>query len=332
MNPAAFTPVIYVAAFLAVALLIQVAGSVFFDASASRSRVNRRLSMLDSGMKPEDVYAALVRKRPTLGSGEARLDRLYEDFFTYAHQAGLGLTPTRVISLTVAAAIIIWLISLALLSRASSAGIIVDGLLSAIGSVVIAFLGMFTWISSRRTARLRQIEQQLPLALDIVNRAIKAGHPVVSAVQLAADEMGDPIGSEFGLIDDETTYGLEFKDALANFAGRTGSADAQFFAVSVGIQSETGGNLGEILEGLADVIRGRINLGKKVKALASEGRMSAYILSALPAFVIGFLMLIAPRFYTDKMGDPIFWPVVVVVILLYIVGWFMIQRIVNFKY
>jgi tight adherence protein B len=187
-------------------------------------------------------------------------------------------------------------------------------------------------VSSRRTARLKLIEQQLPLALDVVNRAIKAGHPVVSAVQLASSEMGDPIGSEFGLVVDETTYGLEFKDALRNFADRTGSGDAQFFAVSVGIQSETGGNLAEILEGLAEVIRGRITLAKKVKALASEGRMSAYILSALPILMIAFFAIVSPNFYTDKFADPIFWPVVVVVALVYLAGWFMMQRIINFKY
>ena len=332
MNPTALTTIISVAAFLAVMLLIQALGSLFFSASASRGRVNRRLSMLDSGMKPEDVYAALVRTRHTLGSGDQRLDSFYENIFTYAHQAGLGLTPPRLLAITAGSAGGIWLISLVFLRQAQGAGFIIDGTLSALGSVVIACMGVYVWVTSRRNARLKLLEQQLPLALDIVNRAIRAGHPVVSAVQLAADEMGDPIGSEFGLIVDETTYGLEFKDALQNFAERTGSPDAHFFAVSVGIQSETGGNLGEMLEGLAEVIRGRISLAKKVKALASEGRMSAYILSALPAFVIGFLLLIAPAFYTSKIGDPVFWPTVAVVIMLYIAGWIMIQRIVNFKY
>jgi tight adherence protein B len=332
MNPAAFTPIIYVAAFLAVVLLIQALTSFFFTASASRGRVNRRLSMLESGMRSEDVYAALVRTRHTLRSGDQRIDNFYENIFTYAHQAGLGLTPVRLTAITGGLAVVIWLISLVFLRQAQGSGFIVDGTLSAIGACVIACLGVYVWVTGRRNARLKLIEQQLPLALDIVNRAIRAGHPVVSAVQLAANEMGDPIGSEFGLIVDETTYGQEFKDALKNFADRTGSPDAHFFAVSVGIQSETGGNLGEILEGLAQVIRGRINLAKKVKALASEGRMSAYILSALPIFVIGFLMIIAPSFYTTKMGDPVFWPTVAVVIILYIVGWIMIQRIVNFKY
>ena len=179
---------------------------------------------------------------------------------------------------------------------------------------------------------MKALEEQMPLALDVINRAIRAGHPVVSAVQLAASEMGDPIGSEFGLVVDETTYGFAFKDALTNFAHRTGSPDAHFFAVSVGIQSETGGNLAEILAGLAAVIRGRATLGKRVKALSSEGRASALLLSALPAMLISALFMMHPTFYTSKFSDPIFWPAVAGVSLLYVLGWVMIRRIVNFKY
>jgi tight adherence protein B len=171
----------------------------------------------------------------------------------------------------------------------------------------------------------------MPLALDIINRALRAGHPVVSAVQLAANEMGDPIGTEFGLILDETAYGHEFKDALTNFARRTGSPDAHFFAVSVGIQSQTGGNLAEILAGLAAVIRGRCTLAKRVKALASEGRASAYVLSALPPLLVSFIALTQPSFYTSKFGDPIFWPTVAVICAVYFLGWVIIHRIINFE-
>jgi tight adherence protein B len=172
----------------------------------------------------------------------------------------------------------------------------------------------------------------MPLALDVINRALRAGHPVVSAVRLAADEMGDPIGSEFGLIVDETTYGFEFRDALMNFARRSGSADANFFAVSVSIQSETGGNLAEILDGLATVIRSRSSLAKRVKALSSEGRASAALLSVLPVLLITVMMLTNPAYYTTKFSDPIFWPTVGGVFTTYMIGLLMIHRLINFKY
>ena len=144
--------------------------------------------------------------------------------------------------------------------------------------------------------------------------------------------MGDPIGSEFGLIVDETTYGFEFREALVNFARRTGSPDAHFFAVSIGVQSETGGNLAEILEGLAVVIRGRMMLAKRVRALSSEGRASALLLSALPIFLIAFILTTQPSYYSSKTSDPIFWPVAGGVFVTYLVGLLMIRRIINFKY
>jgi len=179
---------------------------------------------------------------------------------------------------------------------------------------------------------MRTLEEQLPLALDIVVRSLRAGHPVVSALQLVTTELGDPIGSEFGLIIDETTYGFELREALANFARRTGSQDAHFFAVSVAIQSETGGNLAEILENLARVIRGRITLGKRVKALSSEGRMSAIVLSILPLFLIASLMLSQPQYYAERWQDPLFLPVVLAVMVVYGLGLYMMHRIANFKY
>ena len=136
----------------------------------------------------------------------------------------------------------------------------------------------------------------------------------------------------FGLIVDETTYGVEFKEALANFARRTGSSDAHFFAVSVSIQSETGGNLAEVLEGLATVMRGRSTLGKRVKSLASEGRASAILLTVLPVVMVAFQLLVHPTIYSDKFSDPIFWPVVIATAVIYGLGWVMVNRIINFKY
>lgn len=330
--PAFLTPLIYVLAFVAVVLTIQTLVSLVFSAGDRTRRVNRRLTMLESGMKPDEVYSALVRRTAAVNIGGQRLNGLYERFATRVRQSGVDTTPLRLLLIAAGAAAALWLVSLAFLSTNKGGHFLLNSSASFLGAGVLSLLGVWFWIDGRRTARLKKIEEQLPLALDIVNRAIRAGHPVVSAVQLAAHELGDPIGSEFGLIVDETTYGLEFKDALVSFARRTGSRDAHFFAVSVGIQSETGGNLAEILEGLASVIRGRATLGKRVKALASEGKASAAILSALPVFLVGTLFLIQPRFYTTKFSDPVFWPVITIVIIVYILGQVMINRIINFKY
>jgi tight adherence protein B len=329
---AIITPLIYVLAFVAVVIFVQSAAGLVFAAGDRTKRVNRRLTMLDSGMTRDDVYKNLIRKSAAPNVRDARLVRLYHQVERYCHQAGLSIAPGRLAGFTAAGAAALWLFALSLASSGGGRGFLINGTASLIAAVGLSVLATWFWIRRLRTLRLKKIEEQLPLALDIVNRAIRAGHPVISAVQLAADELGDPVGSEFGLIVDETTYGVEFREALANFARRTGSADAHFFAVSVSIQSETGGNLAEILEGLANVMRGRATLGKRVRSLASEGRASATLLSVLPIFMVGVQFLLHPKVYTSKFSDPIFWPVVGIAGVLYLIGWLMIHRIINFKY
>ena len=330
--PDALAPLIYVLAFVAVVLLVQSLAGLLFSAGDRTRRVNRRLTLLDGGMSREDVYSSLVRKAPSPKFGGSRLLELHEKVETFCAQAGLSIAPTQLLAITAGGAGALWLVALSLASSGGGRGFLLNGAVSMVGACFIAGVAVWLWVNRRRNARLKQIEEQLPLALDIVNRAVRAGHPVISAVQLAGDELGDPVGTEFGLIVDETTYGVDFKEALTNFARRTGSSDAHFFAVSVSIQSETGGNLAEILEGLSNVMRGRNTLGKRVKALASEGRASAVLLSVLPMLMIGGQLLLHPRVYTDKVSDPIFWPTVMVTSIVYLLGWMMIHRIINFKY
>ena len=326
------TILIYVIAFTAVVLLAQTGVSLLFEARDKRNRVNRRLTLLASGMKSTDVYAALVRNPSALGGGSGWLSRTSDAVWGYCRQAGIRISPTRM-AVTLASAIaLVWMTSLLLVRASTFTGTVIHGTVSLFASIVLCGLAGWVWVSRRRNKRLLKFAEQMPLALDVINRAIRAGHPVISAVQLAGNEMGDPIGSEFGLIVDETTYGFSFRDALANFARRTGSQDAHYFAVSVAIQSETGGNLAEILEGLARVIRGRGTLSKRVKALSSEGRTSALLLTALPIFVVATMTLVHPTFYSSKFDDPIFWPGVAVILAMYFIGWLVIHRIVNFRY
>lgn len=321
---------IYGAAFLAVILAVHAGAQFVFASSDRRDRTNRRLEMLASGMAPEDVYSALVRR--SARRSEQGLMRYYDLLCIQCQQAGIGANPLHIVFWVGGSAALLWVVSLSVSRAASFSGLVANGALTMVASLLICGMSAWLWIGRQRARRLRQLEEQMPLALDVVNRALRAGHPVISAVQLAGNEMGDPIGSEFGLIVDETTYGSEFREALTNFARRSGSQDAHFFAVSVGIQTDTGGNLAEILEGLASVIRGRATLAKRVKALSSEGRASALLLSVLPILLISFVMLLHPDIYTTKFSDPIFWPAAGVIGVLYLIGWLMIHRIINFRY
>jgi tight adherence protein B len=323
---------IYVLAFIAMVVGVQSVAKVVYSSRDKVERTNRRLTMLASGMTQSEVYAALVRTPLTSPSQNALIAKYYDRLVRFYRQAGVEGSPLRSLSLVGLASIALWLLSFLVVRSGNLGGFALNAVVAVPASLFICSLVYWVWLSRKRAKRLKQLEEQMPLALDVINRALRAGHPVVSAVRLAGEEMGDPIGSEFGLVVDETTYGYEFREALVNFARRTGSPDAHFFAVSIGVQAETGGNLAEILEGLAVVIRGRTMLGKRVRALSSEGRASAWLLSVLPALLIGFMMLFQPGYYTTKFADPMFWPTAAGVFLLYLVGLYLIRRIINFRY
>jgi tight adherence protein B len=324
--------IIYVLTFIAAVAVVQGISDIFFASRDRTERTNRRLTMLASGMAHADVYAALVRRPVTSQGKNVFLLRFYDRFGLFLRQAGLRNSPWEVLLFVAIASATLWMISFFLLRGGTFASFLLNAVIALPASVAICSLLCWMWLSRRRAKRLKQFEEQMPLALDVINRAIRAGHPVVSAVRLAADEMNDPLGSEFGLIVDETTYGYEFRDALINFAHRTGSEDAHFFAVSISVQSETGGNLVDILEGLAAVIRSRSMLAKRVRALSSEGRSSAILLSVLPALLVSFLLLTRPEYYTSKFSDPAFWPVSQGVFVLYLIGLLVIRKIINIKY
>lgn len=329
---AVVVPLIYLLAFVAVILLVQTAAGLIFAVGDRTQRVNRRLTMMNAGMSRDQVYMALVRKPLATGPRDQRLARFYERFTLYCRQAGIAASPQRIVLVTLGIAGAIWVVGLMLATSNSPLQFMFNGIASLVAALLLAVTGVWLWMRRQRSGRLKKIEEQLPVALDIISRALRAGHPVISAIHLAADELGDPLGSEFGLVVDETTYGIEFEDALVNLAERTGSGDAHFFAVSINIQSETGGNLAEILQGLSSVIRGRRTLAKRVKSLASEGRASAIMISVLPLIVVGIQLIIQPQLYTSKFSDPIFWPTVAITAAVYTSGWVIIHRIVNFKY
>ena len=143
--------------------------------------------------------------------------------------------------------------------------------------------------------------------------------------------MEDPLGTEFGLVVDEVSYGADMRDALQNMADRWGIDDIQMFVVSLSVQNETGGNLAEILANLSAVIRDRHTMYMKVRALSSEGRMTALILTALPIMTFSGLFMINPSFYIDVAQDPIFPIGFIGLIVLYIIGFISIRRLIDLK-
>jgi tight adherence protein B len=178
----------------------------------------------------------------------------------------------------------------------------------------------------KRGRRHKLFGIQLPEALELITRSLKAGHPVPVAIAMVSREMPDPIGTEFGVVADEVTYGSDLVSALHSLFDRVGHEDLPLFVTAVAIQSTSGGNLREILDGLASVIRDRGKLRRKVRAISTEGRMSAYILTAVPMLLAAAIMVLMPQFYTEVWDEPMTW---------YLIGgsvaWLMLGNAMLFK-
>ena len=325
-----YAALIYVVVFLAALLFAQATARTAFKHVDRSTRMKRRLEALASELPGEDA-ASLLRKAAGARPDAPILDRWLQAFETLIFQAGLSIAPQRLIAITGGGAVTFWLAFaiVAGVKLGASLNVIV---LSLAGAMALAGLGLFSWLRFRRSGRQKAIEEQLPRAIEIMTRGLRAGHPVLAALALAIGEVGEPMGPELARVVEATTYGSEFKEALKALAVRTGSDSVRFFSVAVGIQSETGGNLAELLESLNVIMRSRATLGSKVSALAGEGKATAWLLSAMPFGLMAFQLVVNPHFYLDKMGDPIFWPSFGVLAVLFVVGWFFMNRIINFKY
>ena len=172
----------------------------------------------------------------------------------------------------------------------------------AIAAIFVPLLFIF----SKKQKRMKHIERQLPDALDLISRALRAGHALPSAIQMVGNEMAAPIAHEFRIVFDEVNYGISMKDALRNLSTRVPSTDVGYFVVAVLIQRETGGNLTEILGNIAGIIRERLKLFGQIRVFSAEGRLSAWILSLLPFCLVALLNVINPAFmkvlWTDELG------------------------------
>lgn len=195
------------------------------------------------------------------------------------------------------------------------------------------FLGLLPWLLllRRRTKRLQKIEAQLPDALDLMSRALRAGHAFPSALAMVGTESPEPIASEFRVTSDEIGFGVSVDNALNNMASRVPSPDMSYFAMAVIIQRETGGNLSELLAKLAELVRERFKLFAKVRVLAAEGKLSAYILTGLPFCVAAAINILNPEYLSVLFTDPAGIKVVYVALGMMVLGIFFMWRIVDIK-
>jgi tight adherence protein B len=172
------------------------------------------------------------------------------------------------------------------------------------GAAVLGAAAPWLWLAQRRAQRLRRLEQQLPLALDLMGRALRAGHALPTALKMVGEEASDPIAREFRQLSEELNFGMGLSEALTRLAQRVPLEDARYLVIAVMVQRETGGNLAELLDNIAAIVRARLKLLGQVRTLSAEGRLSAWILGLLP-FVMAFLLhMINPEFMQVLWTDP----------------------------
>ena len=296
----------------------------------SQRHVNRRLGLIAAGKSRVEVMQLLRPQRRGLKRGSP-FGPLVGWLEPKLAQAGMRVSAQKLLGMMALASAgigTVFPLAAQLTARFNSVSTLLLLLIFAVG---VGFAMPLFYINLKAAKRIKAFDKQFPVALDIFVRGLRAGHPVSAALDLLTSEMADPCGSEFGTVIDEVNYGLDLREALTNLSDRIGSQDVQMFVVCVAIQNETGGNLAEILEGLTRVIRERMGMVMKVKALASEGKMTGTMLSILPIFTFTVVFTSSPEFYLDVADDPWFVPGIGLILGLYTLGILTIRKLVDLK-
>ncbi|KAB7613470.1 pilus assembly protein TadB [Amylibacter sp. SFDW26] len=295
--------------------------TVFGKSIKLNSRVNRRLALLEQGKDHEEVLNTLRKEREQ--HNRSKRVPVFSILATKAAQANIAFSPKALVSIMVALSI---------------AGFVVLNIFTEIPilatlaiAIAIGCGGVYVWLNKKAKSRLALFEEQLPDAIELIVRSLRVGHPFSSAINTVAQEMPDPIGTEFGVIADEATYGRDLTVALEELAGRIDLQDLRFLCVAVGIQAQSGGNLAEVLGGLGQVIRSRFRLFRRVKAITSEAKFSGYFLSAFPLLALAAILMIRPNYYDEVQQTPAFLPAAIIVGAMMALNVFIMKSMVNIK-
>ncbi len=315
-------PIIYGLIFIGVLVLVEGLYLTVFGRSISlNNRVNRRLEMLDKSGNREEVMEKLRKEMQQ--HLKARKIPLYSILSVKAQKAAIAFTPNQLMLLMVAVSV------LAFLGLSIGTETAIPVRIAA--SIGMGVGGIFTWINMKANKRMGLLEEQLPDAIELMVRSLRVGHPFSSAIGIVATEVSDPLATEFGIIADEAAYGRDMGEALKDMAERLDMQDLRFLAVAVTIQQQSGGNLAEILAGLAKVIRSRFRLFRRVKAITAEAKWSGKFLSGFPILALIGLQVLKPGYYDEAMLHPYFIPAVLIVGAFLVLNLIIMRALVDIK-
>ena len=264
--------------------------------------------ILRRAVQESEVMMALAARVPTLA-----------DLQITMQQAAVNMTTGSFLLLTVGLSAGLGLASLLLLRNW-------------IVSIILVALGAwapYLWLKRRRNRRMYAFEEGLPDAIDLLGRAIRAGHPLSSGLKMVADETQEPIAGEFQRTFEEHRFGVPFDDAIQDLADRVDIVDVRILVTAILIQREVGGNLAEVLDNLASVIRARFTIRRQLRVYTAQGRMSGYVLAALPIVVGGIIYLLNPEYGSLMFTEPMGRFFLGLAATMQIIGYLWIRKIIN---
>src|SRR5437868_14376593 len=312
---------ISVLAFVAVSALI---GFLVFTFGDKSTRVDDRLDLL-TGRKKKDDEATSILKQSALERDKKSLLEMLTPNLPSLHkimeQADCHIKPSTLFGIGVV---------LGLLGATASWMMGVKAYLAPIGGILM-FVVPFAWLLNKRRMRLKSFGAQLPDALELVARALRAGHSLAAGMHVVAEEMPSPIADEFNRVYEEQNLGIPVEDSLKNMCERVPNLDLRFFVTSVLVQRQTGGDLAEILDKIGYVIRERSRILGQVKALTAEGRLSGIILIALPFGLFLMMLHIKPDYVEKLWTHPLGIKMSIVTLFMQLLGVAVIRKIVNIK-
>ena len=314
--------IIYGLIFVAVLVLVEgIYLTVFGKSISLNSRLNRRMEMLEKGVGREQVLEQLRKEMSQ--HLKSRTIPLYAILAEKAQKANIAFTPVQLVM------VMFLLSAVAFVGLTIGTGASIQIRLGV--SVLMGIGAVYVWINNKATKRMKLLEEQLPDAVELMVRSLRVGHPFSSAISVVSREIKDPLATEFGVISDESTYGRDIGESLKHMAERLDMQDLRFLAVAVSIQQQSGGNLAEILEGLAKVIRARFRLFRRVKAITAEAQWSGKFLSGFPVGVLLIIQVTDPHYYDEVIDHPWFIPACFIVAIFLALNLLVMRMLVNIK-
>jgi tight adherence protein B len=310
----------------AAVLLFVIAGYLWFISvrESPKAELKRRLRRLAKGGRPgempEELRTEILKETPAFDKFLSGIPVL-KDLEKKLDHAGLKITTARFLSIVSIAAAVLFLLTLVLTKL----------ILVALAVLAVFLFLPFVYLEFMMRKRVEKFTELFPEALTMIGRSLRAGHSFTSAVQLVGQEIADPVGGLFKTAYDQQLLGLRMNDALSNMNERIDSLDLRFFTTAVGINTEVGGNLAEILDKLAETIRERQRIRRQVRVYTAQGRLSGYILACLPIIAFLLFRILLPGYEEDMMNSTKGVYVMVVAGILQVAGFFVIRKIVNIR-